>query len=74
VAIDNKDNLKALAYRWDENTKCWNLMTTHDHLEEDLVNLKEAGFNGQPARVQVETLDGLVKYSQRPGEKNLRSI
>lgn len=49
-------------------------MTTHDRLEEDLVTLKEAGFNGKPARVQVETLDGLVKYSQRPGVKNLRSI
>lgn len=72
--FDNKDNLKALGYRWDGNTKCWNLMTTHDRLEEDLVTLKEAGFNGKPARVQVETLDGLVKYSQRPGVKSQRSI
>lgn len=72
--FDNKDNLKALGYRWDGNAKCWNLLTTYERLEEDLATLKEAGFNGRPARVQVETLDGLVKYSPRPGVKNLCSI
>ena len=72
--FDNKDNLKALGYRWDGNGKCWNLLTTHERLEEDLATLKEAGFNGKPARVQVETLDGLVKYSHRPGVKSQRSI
>lgn len=72
--FDNKDNLKALGYRWDGNVKCWNLITTHDRLEQDLATLKEAGFNGKPARVQVETLDGLVKYSTRSGVKTQRSI
>lgn len=72
--FDNKDNLKALGYRWDGNVKCWNLLTTHGRLEEDLATLKEAGFNGRAARVQVETLDGLVKYSHRPGVMSQRSI
>jgi len=72
--FDNKDQLKALGYRFDGATKVWSLLTTHDRLEQDLVALKQAGYNGKAARVQVETLDGFVRYSVRPGEKVQRVL
>jgi DNA polymerase-3 subunit epsilon len=72
--FDNKEKLKALGYRFDGTTKVWNLLTTADQVELDLVALKEAGFNGRPARIQIETLDGRVKYSKRSGEKVQRSL
>jgi len=71
---DNKDKLKALGYRFDSATKVWNLLTTARQVEQDLVTLKDTGYNGRPARVQVEVLDGLVKYSTRSGVKVQREI
>ncbi len=72
--FDNKDQLKTLGYRWDAAERCWVLETTRMDLEEDLSRLKQSGYNGKAARVELETRDALTRYSNRPGERSQRLI
>lgn len=67
--FDNKDKLKAKGYRFDGVSKTWNLLTTKADLEQALSDLKEAGYNNRAAKVEIEALDGFVRYSQRPGQR-----
>lgn len=72
--FDNKDQLKARGYKFDGGSKVWNLLVAEAQLEQELLVLKEIGFNGKAAKIQIETLDGLVKYSTRSGKKEARAL
>ncbi len=72
--FDNKDQLKALGYRWEANERCWVLESTAARLESDLLLLKQQGYNGKAARVEVETSDALIRYSNRQGTRSQRLI
>jgi DNA polymerase-3 subunit epsilon len=67
--FDAKDALKARGYRWDGTSKVWHTRLTDDALlEAECQWLKSAVYGGRAAKVQVEALDALVKYSARPGK------
>jgi len=72
--FDNKDRLKARGYRWEANEKCWFLETTESTLQSDLAALKQDGYNGKPAKIDIEKLDSRVRFSSRGGEKTTRVI
>ncbi len=73
--FEAKDVLKSRAYRWNADQKVWHTRLSNDiELEAELVWLKSAVYGGQTARVMVEKMDAMVKYSARQGELLNRQI
>ncbi|HEY9094552.1 MAG TPA: 3'-5' exonuclease [Hydrogenophaga sp.] len=73
--FESKDVLKARGYRWDAEAKVWNCLLSDDAaLEAELEWLTEAVYRGRAASVEVERLDGHVRYSARHGEKEKRRL
>jgi DNA polymerase-3 subunit epsilon len=67
--FEAKDLLKARAYRWNAEQRVWHTRLSDEaQLEAELTWLKSAVYGGRAARVQVEKMDALVKYSSRQGE------
>lgn len=67
--FEAKDLLKARAYRWNADQKVWHrLLGDENELATELEWLKSNVYGGRHARVLVEKLDALVKYSSRAGE------
>ncbi len=66
--FEAKDALKDRGYRWDAVQKVWQTRL-HDAalLEAELAWLKAEIYGQRAARVQVETLDALVRYASRAG-------
>jgi DNA polymerase-3 subunit epsilon len=66
--FDAKDALKERGYRWDATHKVWHTrMNDEAALQAECDWLAAAVYAGRPARVQVEALDALVRFSSRPG-------
>ena len=66
--FDAKDTLKARAYRWDAEKRVWHTrLTDETQLTAECVWLKTAVYGGRSARVHLEKMDALVKYSSRAG-------
>ena len=67
--FEAKDLLKARAYRWNADQKVWHrLLGDENELAAELEWLKSNVYGSRQARVLVEKLDALVKYSCRAGE------
>ncbi len=66
--FESKDALKSRGYRWDGDAKVW-YCTLADpaRLEAELAWLKAEVYGRRSARVEIETLDSLVRYSARSG-------
>lgn len=66
--FESKDLLKARGYRWDAESKVW-FCTLADAqgLETELAWLKAEVYGLRSARVDIEALDSLVRYSARAG-------
>ncbi len=68
--FDSKDSLKARGYRWAPEIKCWHRQLGGDKaLKEELSWLKSRVYQGKRASVDIETLGGLVRHSDRQGQK-----
>jgi DNA polymerase-3 subunit epsilon len=66
--FESKDVLKARGYRWDAEAKVWGCaLATESALDEELAWLSQAVYGGRRASVDVEPLDGTVRYSARQG-------
>ena len=66
--FDAKDALKERGYRWDAAQKVWHTrLDSADALQMEAAWLKAQVYGARPARVQVEALDALVRYSSRSG-------
>ena len=66
--FDAKDLLKDRGYRWDATQKVWHTrIDDAARLEAETAWMKTQVYGGRPARVQVETLDAMVRYSARAG-------
>lgn len=67
--FESKDLLKARGYRWDADAKVWGCtLASQALLDAELEWLRTEVYGGRRnARVEVEALDGLVRYSARPG-------
>ena len=66
--FDAKDALKERGYRWDAAQKVWHTrLDSADALQMEAAWLKAQVYGARAARVQVEALDALVRYSSRSG-------
>ena len=73
--FDTKDLLKARGYRWDAEAKVWGCLLPNEiALEEELIWLVQAVYGGRSAYVEVESLDGLVRFSGRRGAVSQRRV
>jgi DNA polymerase-3 subunit epsilon len=67
--FDSKDLLKARGYRWNADQRVWQTrLSDGDALKAERAWLKEHAYNHRSAVIQLEKMDALIKYSQRPGE------
>ena len=73
--FESKDALKARGYRWDAEARVWScLLADEAALEAELVWLGEAVYGGRAASVDLERLDGHVRYSARHGQRDKRRV
>lgn len=73
--FDAKDLLKARGYRWNAEQKVWHtLLPNSSALQAEFEWLKAHVYTGRSARLQVEKLDALTKYSTRVGEMSVQGI
>lgn len=73
-SFDVKDALKSVGYRWDAALRCWNLDTGEATLDDELQRLKTLAYPNKAASVSVETLDAVVRFSDRSGVREQRTI
>jgi DNA polymerase-3 subunit epsilon len=67
--FEAKDLLKARAYRWNAEQRVWQTRVANESdLAAEYEWLKASVYAGRAARVQVEKLTALEKYSSRAGE------
>ena len=73
--FDSKDALKTRGYRWAPEIKCWHrTLGSEKALQEELDWLKRKVYQGKRASVEIETLGGTIRHSQRQGEKTIHSL
>lgn len=73
--FESKDILKAKGYRWNGDKKCWhNTLTGDDAIKNEVSWLKANIYGGRAAKVEIEVLNGLTRFSNRPGNRGLREI
>jgi DNA polymerase-3 subunit epsilon len=67
--FDAKDVLKTRGYRWNADQRVWQTRIANSAaLAVECAWLKEHVYQQRNAVVQIEKLDALKKYSQRPGD------
>ena len=73
--FESKDLLKGRGYRWDADAKVW-FCTLPDaqRLDDELQWLKAEVYGRRNAQVEIEAMDGLVRYSARPGRLSQRGV
>ena len=73
--FETKDLLKTRGYRWDPDKRSWHRsLASTKALEDEILWLKNKVYQGRSATVQIETLGGTVRHSNRQGEVSLRQI
>ena len=73
--FEAKDKLKARGYRWDGEARVWYCgLGGEEPLAAELGWLRAEVYGSRQARVELEALDGLVRYSARPGEKRQEEV
>lgn len=73
--FETKDTLKARAYRWDGEKKCWHITVTGDEaLKAEVVWLKSSVYGGKPAKVEIEVQNCMSRFSSRTGNRAIRKI
>jgi DNA polymerase-3 subunit epsilon len=73
--FESKDALKSRGYRWDGDAKVWYCtLADQARLDAELAWLKAEVYGRRSARVEIETLDSLVRYSARSGDVSQRAL
>jgi DNA polymerase-3 subunit epsilon len=73
--FETKDILKARGYRWSPELRCWSRQLAGDkEIQDELAWLKHKVYGERKARVEVETLGGTVRYSNREGHKEFVTL
>jgi DNA polymerase-3 subunit epsilon len=73
--FESKDKLKGRGYRWDADAKVWTCtLASQEQLDAELAWLKAEVYGRRAARLEIEVLDSLVRYSARRGEAADRSL
>ena len=66
-AFETKDALKAHAYRWDAEQKCWHKTVSVEEGKEEVAWLKANVYGGRAAKIDIEIFDGISRFSARGG-------
>ena len=73
--FEAKDKLKARGYRWDGEARVWYCaLASEELLASELAWLRAEVYGARQTRLEVEALDGLARYSARPGEMRLEGL
>lgn len=73
--FEAKDLLKARAYRWNAEQRVWQTrLASETELTAEYAWLKAFVYSGRAARVQVEKLTAMEKYSSRAGTLSVEQI
>lgn len=73
--FETKDMLKARAYRWDADKKCWHLTVNGDDaLNEEICWLKSNIYKNRPAKVEIDIQNCMTRFSCRSGSRTVREI
>ena len=68
--FESKDALKKQGYRWSADLRCWSrVISGEQELQKELGWLKNNVYGERNAVVEIETLGGKVRYSNREGMK-----
>lgn len=73
--FETKDMLKARGYRWSPDLRCWSrVLASAPDMQQELSWLKKNVYGDRNARVEVESLGGKVRYSNREGHKEVVNL
>ena len=73
--FETKDMLKARGYRWSADLRCWSrVLASAPDMQQELSWLKKNVYGDRNARVEVESLGGKVRYSNREGHKEVVTL
>jgi DNA polymerase-3 subunit epsilon len=73
--FETKDLLKQRGYRWSPELRCWTrLLSTQEQLQEETQWLRRRVYGERKAAVEIESLGGTIRYSQRGGQRETRVI
>ena len=73
--FETKDMLKVRGYRWSPDLRCWSrVLASAPDLQQELSWLKKNVYGDRNARVEVESLGGKVRYSNREGHKQVVTL
>ena len=73
--FETKDMLKARGYRWSPDLRCWSrVLASAPDTQQELSWLKKYVYGDRNARVEVESLGGKVRYSNREGHKEVVTL
>lgn len=73
--FETKDMLKARGYRWSPELRCWSrVVASAPDMQQELAWLKKNVYGDRNARVEVESLGGKVRYSNREGHKEVVTL
>jgi DNA polymerase-3 subunit epsilon len=73
--FETKDMLKARGYRWSPDLRCWSrVLASAPDMQQELSWLKKNVYGDRNARVEVESLGGKVRYSNREGHKEVVTL
>ena len=69
--FESKDALRTRGYRWDAERKVWHTqVASQADLDTECTWLKVEVYRGRAARIDVERLTALERFSSRPGAKD----
>jgi DNA polymerase-3 subunit epsilon len=73
--FETKDMLKARGYRWSPDLRCWSrVLASAPDMQQELSWLKKNVYGDRNARLEVESLGGKVRYSNREGHKEVVTL
>jgi DNA polymerase III subunit epsilon len=73
--FETKDKLKARGYRWSAELRCWSRVVNNAQDKQQECNwLKHHVYGDRSARIEIETLGGKVRYSNREGHKEVITL
>ena len=68
--FETKDVLKQRGYRWSPELRCWTrMLSTQEQLQEETQWLRRRVYGERKAAVEIESLGGTIRYSQRGGQR-----
>lgn len=73
--FESKDALRARGYRWDAERKVWHTqVASQPDLDAECAWLKAHVYGSRPAKIDVERLTALERFSTRPGARDVITL